>query len=111
MFWQTLSVTAVFAIFLSDYAEYEKGSGRNARNFRDGGDGFFRKAQRTRTAVGGKGRNKTAFPNDVNVIDCYGNYYGSGIYDDVSAGRGKGRYNYEKCNKKLFFRRRCDWCC
>lgn len=61
--------------------------------------------------LGGKGRNKTAFPNDVNVIDCYGNYYGSGIYDDVSAGRRKGRYNYEKCNKKLFFRRRCDWCC
>ena len=102
MFWQTLSVTAVFAILFSDYAEYEKGSGRNARNFRDGGDGFFRKAQRTRTAVGGKGRNKTAFPNDVNVIDCYGNYYGSGIYDDVSAGRRKGRYNYEKCNKNYF---------
>lgn len=26
MFWQALSVTAVFAIFLSDYAEYEKGA-------------------------------------------------------------------------------------
>ena len=111
MFWQALSVTAVFAIFLSDYAEYEKGSGRNARNFRDGGNGFFRKAQRTRTAAGGKGRNKTAFPDDVDVIDCYGNYYGSGIYDDVSAGGRKGRYNYEKCNEKLFFRRGCDWCC